>query len=1136
MSESVGTVQLDVQFNQDSVSKGINNISNSINNSIRNSLNKQNNVIKSSMSSAMNSFRNMGNEGVKSTTKTTAAVNKLSKEFTKTQSKIDDTKGKLNELDNSMDNIAARYADFPAMSGMTKDESMNSMLKNNEEYQKLSESASKLEKELETLVSTNQNLSSEMNKTGHVTQKNSSIFSNFRKNLRKSSEDSNKAARSTKNFGNEMQSAGNKSKGLANAISRSFNTILKRIFIYQVIMKGIRGIMSHTSDALMTNNQFVTSLRQIQSALATAFMPIYNAVLPALNALMSAVATVTTYIAAAISSLFGGTLQKSFGQAKKMKSTVAGMKDTGKAAGGAGKKAKKAGKDAKKGGEDAKAGLMGFDEINQIDLDKGSDSSAGDTGGGGGGGGAGGLEMPAGLAEIDTSGIDKFKDIMGKIFEPFKLAWENEGQNTVDAVKYALGEIKLLMKEIGKSWLEVWTNGTGQAILENILRILQVIFGIIGDIAKATRLAWTENDLGTKMLQAIANAILSILGLIEEVGISWRSAWNDGSGKRIMTDILNIIKNMGTRISLIADSLTLAWTEADRGVNIFTNINRVIKVVTEIIDEMVESLVIGWGKYGNDVARTFVKIMESTSGVLATVAEALNNVWDNGGQRVFEGLLELGAEIFNLAGYIYTEFVAPFLSWFIDLIEPAISVVMDAIGFLLEKFTDLISWLQGDGKPVLDTIITVFGSLALAVGIVSTAIKLKNGVLSACAKTFKVVTGVTKGFGDAMKFLKSPIGIAILAIGAAIAIGITLYKNWDEIKEGIIKIWNKIKEVTEKVWNGIKEFFSNIWSKIKGIFSRGNKDVKENTDKEQEKTSENTRETWNKLSEWLGETWNNIKESASQKWENIKTAIDDKVDNAKESISTKWNNIKTGLEGTWDNIKTSAGTKWENIKVAIDDKVDNAKVSVSKKWDDIKTNTSTKWDGIKNNIASKKGAIKEAMLSGFKAADLSINGILKNAKSWGQNLMTMFSDGIRSKIESVKSAATSAANAVKDKLGFASPTEDGPGADSDKWAPNFMDMFSKGIEDNIYKVSASVNATAGSVKSGVQQINTDDISSAVGSAIIASQQTGNNQSSNDIGDREIIVELDGTKLGRVLLPKLDQESERLGYESILQIT
>lgn len=61
---------------------------------------------------------------------------------------------------------------------------------------------------------------------------------------------------------------------------------------------------------------------------------------------------------------------------------------------------------------------------------------------------------------------------------------------------------------------------------------------------------------------------------------------------------------------------------------------------------------------------------------------------------------------------------------------------------------------------------------------------------------------------------------------------------------------------------------------------------------------------------------------------------------------------------------------------------------------------------------------------------------------------------------------------------------------------------------------------------------TDIIASAVGTAVVNAMQF-NSSGSND--DTELTIELDGTKLGRVILPKLNQEADRLGYKPILQV-
>lgn len=55
------------------------------------------------------------------------------------------------------------------------------------------------------------------------------------------------------------------------------------------------------------------------------------------------------------------------------------------------------------------------------------------------------------------------------------------------------------------------------------------------------------------------------------------------------------------------------------------------------------------------------------------------------------------------------------------------------------------------------------------------------------------------GFGSAIGFLKSPIGIAIVAITGLIAMGVALYKNWDTVKAKAEAIWGGIKSAITSV-------------------------------------------------------------------------------------------------------------------------------------------------------------------------------------------------------------------------------------------------------------------------------------------------------------------------------------------------
>lgn len=611
--------------------------------------------------------------------------------------------------------------------------------------------------------------------------KNSTLGLNEASNSMKRLESAtSRANRNLRNANNSTRRYKENMNGARSATGMFIGSMFKWGIVFPLVMKGITTVASYIGSALMTNAQFANSLAQIRSNLMVAFMPIYQAVLPALNALMSALATVTAYIAAFVSALFGKTYQASFGAAQSMNASIASMKNMekqGKKTSGA---VDKIGDSAEKTKKKIQRSLAGFDEINKLSIPDNSDKAPKAPKGGGGGGGIDPIPMVAPNIDLGPTSaamqkinemVEKLKDIISKIFQPFKNAWAREGAATIASIKYALHGIWELIKAIGSSFLDVWTNGTGEAILVVILQILQNIFNIIGDIAITFADAWNAGGIGTSIVQSLANTFLNLLTVVKLVGDSFREVW---------------------------------------------------------------------GEVGPGVASTFMQILDSTSGLLENLSEKLIYVWNNGGSHLFQGLIRLGAKVFELAGYIYTQFVVPLVEWFDGMIAPVLAGLCDIVGTILDAFSNLINWLMGDGKPVLDTIITVVESLGSSILIVKGALELWTIAQGIWTAVSTISTTATTLLGGAIAFLTSPIGIAIVAIGAIIAIGIALYKNWDVIKAKAYEIWDKIKEkfnsfkewlsgvfqtdwsnsfgVLGEILNGLLKNVDNVWQSIKRIF------------------------------------------------------------------------------------------------------------------------------------------------------------------------------------------------------------------------------------------------------------------------------------------------------------------------------
>ena len=189
------------------------------------------------------------------------------------------------------------------------------------------------------------------------------------------------------------------------------------------------------------------------------------------------------------------------------------------------------------------------------------------------------------------------------------------------------------------------------------------------------------------------------------------------------------------------------------------------------------------------------------------------------------------------------------LPWLGDFITK-IQEMKDYIAQIPEKLRE---WEQ----PLTVAAIMV-GTLAAAIGaywlaqnlaLVSTAIGVAG--LTAWNTVAGIGAGITTAFGTAVAFLTSPITLVIAAIGALIAIGYLLYKNWDEISAHLKQTWESIKATAISVWNGIKDFFSNLWNSIKEIAMN----------------------VWNSIKTFFSNLWNGIKSAAMSAWEAIKTGI-----------------------------------------------------------------------------------------------------------------------------------------------------------------------------------------------------------------------------------------------------------------------
>lgn len=571
-----------------------------------------------------------------------------------------------------------------------------------------------------------------------------------------------------------------------------------RLAFVQKQLSAASGDFIRTSDSWA--NQVRVMQLQLQSLKATVgqgLINIFTPVLKVINILLGKLATLANAFKSFTELITG---KKSSGQTSGsgagLTGDISGVQDTadayGQAADNAGKLADStedvadATKDAAKA---AKGYLSPLDEINRYSTQDTS-STASKTPSASGSGSGGGTSLPSAVSNVDygkvaegetaldkiSKSAEKLAKLLKKLWKPFQDAWEKEGKNTISAAQIALSGIAKLAKSVGRSLVEVWTNGTGTTMLTTMLRIAQNVLKTIGNIASGFADAWNKNNVGTQIIQNIADALVVVMQFVEKIA---------------------------------AD--TAAWA---------ANLD-------------------------------FYPLLESISNLTSTFAPILESIG-------------------NVLEWIYKNIVLPMLTWVIEVGIPTVINLVSKVATFL-----------ADHQPIVEAfgaaLIGAFAAAKIA-GLASSVIKSVSGIAMAAKGLIALMTG-TGGIMGGIKAIATAIGpggVFVLAVGACIAIGVLLYKNWDKIKEMAGKVWDWISNKTRR-------FVEDIGNKLRGLATK------------------------------MTTIWGNIKTSAHQKWnaiwstvsgfvERIKNAIVDKFTSAKNTVVNVFNGMRDAIRSVLNNI------------------------------------------------------------------------------------------------------------------------------------------------------------------------------------------------------------------------------------------
>ena len=238
------------------------------------------------------------------------------------------------------------------------------------------------------------------------------------------------------------------------------------------------------------------------------------------------------------------------------------------------------------------------------------------------------------------------------------------------------------------------------------------------------------------------------------------------------------------------------------------------------------------------------------------------------------------------------------------------TVGMQLAGYLapaMEKVADIVGKIMGWLSQLDPAVLTVIGIIAGVIAVLSPLLimvgKVAMGISS--IMTLASTLGVTLGAS-----LLPTIGIVVGAIAGLIAIGVFLYKHWDDIKyyAGVLKDW--VVEKWTALKDGVVNTVMNLVDKVKYY--------------------------WEALKLGLTIIITAIKTTISDTWESIKSAVTNVVNTISTTVSNVFNGLKNTVTSIFNGIKSTAISVWNGIKDAIQNPINTAVTFVKNAIDKIK--------------------------------------------------------------------------------------------------------------------------------------------------------------------------------------------------------
>ena len=522
-------------------------------------------------------------------------------------------------------------------------------------------------------------------------------------------------------LGSKFKATLSSSKGLGKSFTSTFNNGIKSIKKFALGLLSVRTAFSMVSRAMQSYLSYDT---QLSNSIQNCWNVLGSLLAPILEFVISLFSKAVSYVNAFVEALTGINL---VARANK-KALDSQAKSTKKLS-------------------DTQSSL---DEFHTVSTDTGSGNDNKPI-----------TVEPVDMDKLDFlfDWIDKAKKLLATLFDPIKEAWDNKGKAFIDSLKNAFEGIKSLGIAVFSSIFEVWTNGTGQKIVENILEMWTNVFNIVGALSQALANAWNNAGNGTAIIQAIADIFIGIQDIVKSIAnslLNWVMSDNFQSALNVVLGILADL--FGYAQEIMAWVVTMYETYlapvVDKVLDCISRIIIAIGSVWEFLKPIIDTII-------DVIMNVLEPVIDGLCGIIGGIIDALS------------GVMDFITGVFTGDWSKAWEGLKTFLGGIIDAVASLFNGLFNTIGAIF--------------KGAWDIIVSIWS-------VVSTW--FNNAVIKPLANLFNGIWNTMKN-------------------GAQNA--------WNGIKNIFSSVATFFKNIFGNAWNGVKNIFSSggrIFSGIKdGIFN-----------------------------------------------------------------------------------------------------------------------------------------------------------------------------------------------------------------------------------------------------------------------------------------------------------------------------